>query len=361
VSNSFSITGNGDKSINAPSVFDNSGTINQSGSGNVVFYASPSYPAVLNNLSGGVYDLQSDSGFVFANQQYYSGGGIINNAGLFRKSGGSGVSIVGNELSFNNTGTVEVDSGTLEFDSTISQLSGDVLTGGVWKVYNNATLALPGNITNNQGAVTLSGTKSNFSAFNALANNQGSFSLLNGRVFNTGGDLQNGGSLTIGEGSNLSVNGNLSLLNGGSLMLEIGGLVLSTDDGTIAVAGSVSLGGALVLSFANDFQTQVLGDETFTLLTAGDPTVPEFERPEAESRCEEPWNGNIFADSLSHIADCWWKCSTDWAGESTPGAGFFSAVHFTVILKPGWEASQSSRRRKVHLPREKGLSLAFLI
>jgi hypothetical protein len=42
------------------------------------------------------------------------------------------------------------------------------------------------------------------------------------------------------------------------------------------VTGSVSLGGALVLSFANDFQTQLLGSETFTLLTAADPITGNF-------------------------------------------------------------------------------------
>src|SRR5260370_17633186 len=38
----------------------------------------------------------------------------INNAGLFRKSGGTGTSTVGSYVQFYNTGTVEVDSGTLE-------------------------------------------------------------------------------------------------------------------------------------------------------------------------------------------------------------------------------------------------------
>jgi hypothetical protein len=278
-SGTASLLGSNDKSVSGGSVFNNSGTFIQSGSGNLDldghepgYYTNFPSPATLNNLTGGIYSLQSDSGIAAPDQPL----SIVNNAGLFQKSAGTGTSVIQIGVTFNNTGTVEVDSGTLEFQAMAPQISGSILTGGTWKVWNNATLSLPGNITENQATVTMSGINSNFPAFNTLAKNQSSFSILNGRGFITAGDLQNSGLLTVGQGSNLKVSGNLSLLDAGSLTLEIGGLQEATDDGTVTVSGSANLGGALVLSFANGFEDQVLGSETFTLIAATDPIIGDF-------------------------------------------------------------------------------------
>jgi hypothetical protein len=71
-------------------------------------YVQLSYGATLRNEVGGTIDLTSDTGF-----QHGSSGANLNNAGTFRKSGGSGESYVNNGIAFNNTGAVEVNSGTL--------------------------------------------------------------------------------------------------------------------------------------------------------------------------------------------------------------------------------------------------------
>ena len=247
------------------------GTLNNSGTVTMTDQMGL-WAATINNEAGGLFDIQSNSGF----GAYNNGPWVINNAGLWRKSAGSGTSSVDGNIAFNNTGTVEVDSGVMQFNGPISQLSNNILTGGTWSVANNATLSLPGYITNNQGTVMMSGTNSTFTAINMLGNNQGSFGIFDGRAFITSGDLQNSGLLTVGQGSNLKVSGNLSLLDGGSLTLKIGGLQEATDDGTVTVGGSASLGGALVLSFANGFENQVLGSETFTLITATDPITGDF-------------------------------------------------------------------------------------
>src|SRR5438477_9508053 len=57
----------------------------------------------INNLAGGVFDVQGDGAM--------SGSLTFNNAGTFRKSAGNAETGFYNAV-FNNTGTVEVQSGT---------------------------------------------------------------------------------------------------------------------------------------------------------------------------------------------------------------------------------------------------------
>ncbi|MBX3638523.1 MAG: hypothetical protein KF683_24400, partial [Rubrivivax sp.] len=59
----------------------------------------------------GLFDLRSDAGIA------YAGGGVstFTNAGVLRKSAGSGTSVVTNNIVFSNPGTVEALSGTLQF------------------------------------------------------------------------------------------------------------------------------------------------------------------------------------------------------------------------------------------------------
>jgi len=84
----------------------NAGTIAYTGMGSVYFSGGQ-----LNNLSSGLYDLQSDARFVGS----YPDGGQVNNEGTFRKSDGDGESMIGYRVGFHNTGTIEVLSGTLAF------------------------------------------------------------------------------------------------------------------------------------------------------------------------------------------------------------------------------------------------------
>jgi hypothetical protein len=115
----------------------------------------------------------------------------------------------------NNNGMVQVQSGTMILYG-ITQMVDDILTGGSWRVDSNSTLAMwvasnmSANITTNQGDVTLNGIGSIFTSIDALADNQGSFSVLNGRDFTTAGNLSNSGLLTIGTESDFLVSGNLT-------------------------------------------------------------------------------------------------------------------------------------------------------
>jgi hypothetical protein len=192
-----------------PGALTNTGTINHTAGGSLNLISGS-----LNNLAGAVYDMQGD---VPINSYYYwynpcSGSGTINNAGLFRKSAGSGTSSIAPTIVFNNTGTVEVDSGTLSIQGGVTQLVGNTLTGGTWNVKANSTLNITTgeNITTNQGNISLDGLGSTFIKINTLEDNQGSLSIMEGRNFTTLGNLANSGTLTVGTGSNFTVNGDLT-------------------------------------------------------------------------------------------------------------------------------------------------------
>ena len=142
----------------------------------------------------------------------------------------------------NNTGTIQAQSGTLNLSGAVTQFSGNTLTGGTWLVSGSSTLAIPsgGNITTNQGSVTLDGPGSTFANINSLTNNQGTFTITDGQNFTTVGALANSGTINVGNGSTLVVSGNLNQTTG-NLWLDNAGTLTA---GTVAIAGgSLSAGG----------------------------------------------------------------------------------------------------------------------
>ncbi len=120
----------GDATKTGYAVFTNLGTVNQTGAGN--FFVGGNSTASFTNAAGGVYNLQSDAGVGDGDQPF-------NNAGLFRKSAGTGTSTI--TAQFNNQGgTVEVDSGTLQLP--IQGVGGNQSTGGTFNVAAGAVLDL---------------------------------------------------------------------------------------------------------------------------------------------------------------------------------------------------------------------------
>src|SRR5579871_4309229 len=201
-------------------ILNNTGTITQTGSGSL------NVSAALNLLSAGIYDLQADSGL--------TGGGTLTNAGLLKKSAGSGTSTIG--LALNNTGVVEADSGTLSMSGTISKATSSALTGGSWTA-NNATLDLASapNLTANQGTVTLSGPNSVFSKINGLTSNGGRLSILAGQNFIAAGDFTNSGIVTVGTGA--------LQMSGHAFTNQAGGLLDLQNDNAFNGASQVSNAG----------------------------------------------------------------------------------------------------------------------
>lgn len=192
--------------------FTNHGAFLHAGAGDYVFSPTSTFE------NQGLYELSSDADLVVPNSQSVGTMQFINQ-GTFRKSGGVGLSELrrdatqfGRDLQFSNTGVVEVLSGSMRIDRPIVQVSDSTLTGGEWHVGANATLTLAahGNLTINQGHVILEGVNASFTNLTAIADNRGTFELLQGRRFDTVGSLVNSGRLIVGPGSQLTVAGALT-------------------------------------------------------------------------------------------------------------------------------------------------------
>lgn len=109
----FRLLGDGDNRFYSQTV-DNSGTVIHEGSGNLLFVSS-----TIENRATGLIDIRSDGDWL------YNGNDAprINNAGTFRKSGGSDVSIFEfhwNRGAINNTGTIESTEGTMQFNQGLT-------------------------------------------------------------------------------------------------------------------------------------------------------------------------------------------------------------------------------------------------
>jgi fibronectin-binding autotransporter adhesin len=216
----------------------------------------------VNNQAGGLWDVQEDVGFSIG---LNSSGGPFNNAGTFRKSGGTGTAAV-NSTDFNNAGTVEVRSGTLLLHDGVDQVSGGTLSGGTWSVFAGSTLTIRvTNITINAATVNLSGAGASFTSLAGLASNTGILNLLGGAIFTTAGDLNNSGTLTLGPGSTLAVTGNFSQDTGGTLQVQLGGAPAGGQFGRLTATGSATLDATLNVSLAGGY-TPAVGD-SFPVLT----------------------------------------------------------------------------------------------
>jgi RHS repeat-associated protein len=233
---------------------NNAGVVTHTGAGNFQIQWGGNY---FNNQSGALYDLQSDGGL--------EGTGWFNNAGTLRKSAGIGSS--GFNAKLNNTGTVEVLSGTLNFTESVSQISGAALTGGTWKVGTDSTLNITtgSQITTNQATIVLDGPNSNFSKINTLATNKGSFTILRGRNFTTVGSLSNTGTITVGPLSTLAVNGDYNQAS--ELTIQIGDSPESGKFGRMNITGTANLDGVLNIVLVDGFGPRA--GQSFEIMTFG--------------------------------------------------------------------------------------------
>jgi uncharacterized repeat protein (TIGR01451 family) len=167
----------------------------------------------LNNLAGGTFNAQANNALGAIN-------GAFNNQGTFVRSGPGTSSVTA--LAFNNTGTVSVESGVLQFGSSFVQnagatwLSGGNLTKSGALVFNGGTLGGKGTIT--------------------------------GTVSNIGGTVLPGSSPGI-----LRVAGDYTQGPTGTLNIELGGVISGTQYDLLDVTGAASLSGTLNVSLINSF------------------------------------------------------------------------------------------------------------
>ncbi|REL31047.1 hypothetical protein [Thalassotalea euphylliae] len=165
-SDDFELIGDGNKTIQYGGVLTNEGTITQSGDSNLAFNSynqryNSRYDksSTFNNTADSIYDLNGDGDIIGGTHSEHvicswpsscnriegkagQGKGTINNEGLFVKSAGDGESVVEAGVAFNNTGTVEVQSGTLNF-------KGSIINDGTIKTNKDTTLIRNGTLVNN--------------------------------------------------------------------------------------------------------------------------------------------------------------------------------------------------------------------
>jgi hypothetical protein len=123
------------------------------------FYNAHGASPTFNNLPGALFDVQSDA----ALSLYGLGSPVFSNAGTFRRSTGTGTATV--RWALNNTGTVQVQSGTLKLTSGGLSTGSFVVDagtaldfdGGTYALDSGATLSGPGNVTLTTGAIDVRG------------------------------------------------------------------------------------------------------------------------------------------------------------------------------------------------------------
>ncbi|TIX49717.1 hypothetical protein [Alteraurantiacibacter aquimixticola] len=228
---------------------------------------------VQNNGGGTISGLISvTGGTLTASGGTFGGDVAISGTGTFNVDGNTGVgttTITGGDIDVSFGTTLQTDlvqSGgttTIQFDGTLTDADGTILTGGL--IDND------GNITN---AVTIDG--------GTLTNNAGGAiddetTVLSGTLNAAGGFFGGGGVIAQGGTVNVTVSQNLDLINEGSDVNILSGVTLTddlvnndgvlTNDGT--VAGTVQVNGGTVTNTNTGFITGITIVQGGTLNAAG--------------------------------------------------------------------------------------------
>jgi len=215
------------------------GTITWSGGGNVLCsQAAGNTNQVIDNQAGGTFDIQ--------NNAQINGLPTLSNEGLLKKSGAGGTtSLICNVV---NTGTIEVDSGTLEMRAKYTdQVTGPPPnTGGV--VLNNGGTIEFDSVQTVAGDFSGDGS---IKAPNGIVND-GYWAL---RLAQIEGDLENRAALEIGDAPGLTtIQGNFTQDPTGNLTVPLAGTNAATPDfGQLVATGRATLAGTLQATIENGF------------------------------------------------------------------------------------------------------------
>ncbi|MFH1815629.1 MAG: hypothetical protein ABIF28_15905 [Pseudomonadota bacterium] len=285
----------------------------------------------------GLIDLASD--FSFGDRSTGTGTfTMVNHAsGVIAKTAGTGEFAIGtlgipggtaNYTNFTNNGRINVFSGRLRFNIGYSGASG----GGTF-IHNNfieigagSTLEIGGALTYNGDAdLGAGGVLRRLGGFTI---NSGADIFGNGTIdVGTSGTLTNAGALGTLEYGTLSVTGNFVQTDSGVLDLWIGGTSTGTYD-QLAVSGSVTLGGTLVVTEDPDY---VRGPLSLALITAGNGISGSFATIDTPvAGYTTAVDGTAFRISFGSIVCggiCWdggagtalWTDAANWSGDALPG------------------------------------------
>ena len=206
--------------------------------------------SVLNNLAGAIFSVQTSD-------PWYDDGDddSFNNQGALTIAAGTGTLYFYSTL--DNTGSLEVVSGTFDLESSPIQLSGTTLTGGSWIVGADSSLNLGANLTELAATVTLQGPGASLVGLSSVStiDPTGELILQDGDSFSLPGNLDNAGTIDLAPGT-LNVAGDYTQESTGTLAAGIGGTTSGSQFGQLNVTGQAALDGTLSISLINQFIPQ---------------------------------------------------------------------------------------------------------
>ncbi|MEI8267952.1 MAG: YDG domain-containing protein, partial [Betaproteobacteria bacterium] len=219
--------------------WDNFGTVNLTGAGQVNFW---SIGSTWTNKSTGVINLLGSEAAPIG-VAAGTGHALVNEGLIVKRTGSASTQTIGTSaLSISNTGTFNVQSGTL----SLAQGAAFTQNGAV-VVASATTLAKAGGFTNAAGGVISGG---------------GTIDVGSGTLTHLG-TIRPGAAGTVGR---LTVTGNLALGSSGTLEMDVlGATTAGTDYDQLAVSGNVTLGGIVRFTEGTGFKTRF--SDTLTTLT----------------------------------------------------------------------------------------------
>jgi hypothetical protein len=208
----LNLTGGLSKTITGVTL-TNAGTMNVTGTGNLFMGGA-------GLANSGTLDFKSDASLLQSTPS------TLTNSGMLQKSGGAGISAIGTaSLTFTNSGTIHVQSGTVRVGSGFQPNDGTI------NVEAGTTFAKTGGSLTNTGFIRGKGT-----------------------VDVTGNTLFNNGTVAPGASpGTLTVAGNYTQGSNGVFAVELGGTTQGSTYDLLQVTGTATLDGKLNVSLFGGF------------------------------------------------------------------------------------------------------------
>jgi hypothetical protein len=279
----LNISGDLNRTLSTGAVINQTGTTIWSGSGNVVMFSN----ATFNNQAGSVFEARNDQQFLRSGS---STGMQFRNFGTFRKLESEGVTQFGTSVSFHNSGTLDIQSGTIRLAGGGTLQEDSSVTGpGVLELVSSTSVTGTATVEN---LALVSGTLS------------GDGDLIIGNTFDWLGGTQSGVGQTIlqpGAQLNLTGTGTKSS-NGRPINSTADGAAVNWTQGTIA--GTLQHTGNLNIS-GDLNRTLTIGavfNQTGTTIWSGSGNVVMFSNATFNNQAGsvfEAWNDQQFLRSGS--------------------------------------------------------------